>query len=163
MNPESYKLVVDMPDNMLPIWWTDDRAGEVENELRRRISGMIVVLDKPILLGGKWIVGGSAKIGRVVSASIERVCGSARIESVRDSARIGGVYDSARIGSVYGSARIGGVYDSASIGVVCGSASIESVCDSARIESVRDSASIESVRDSARIEKDERTKTEEPK
>jgi len=169
---DSYGLHVD--EASPPEWFDDEMRMRVEAAFRNCVAHMIVKDDRDILVGGPWIIAGSARIYRSVNAriisvcdnaSIESVCDSASIESVCDSASIEYVCDSASIKSVCGNASIKSVCDSASIKYVYGRSSIESVYGSASIKYVRDSASIkyvygrssiESVCDSASIGEDNR-------
>ena len=154
-DPQKWSLRVD--EDFMPEWFNVE---DVTAKMQERASRMIVCDDRRLILGGCWIVCGSASVQKVSnariysvrdSARVDSVCDSARVDSVRDSARVGSVYGSARVGSVYGSARVGSVYGSASVGSVRDSASVGSVYGSASVGSVYGSASVGSVRDQAKV------------
>ena len=67
-----YALTVDQRDT--PEWWTGDMAARIAESLRDRVRRMIVTEERRILLGGCWIVGDGASVGRVVDSQL-RVCG----------------------------------------------------------------------------------------
>jgi len=129
----TYKLNMD-GNCERPMWFDDDMWVAVENTMKTRIKNMIIVTgERDILLGGRWLIGGDAKIKRVISSIILNVGGSASITNV------GG---NASITDVGGNASITNVGDNASITDVRDSASITNVWDNASITDVWDNASI---------------------
>ena len=134
----NYTLRVD--EYTEPAWFEEYREA-VTAKCRHIVQSMIITDARDLILGGKWILAGDAKINDFRARAV--ICqDSASIDSVRDTARIGSVRDTARIDSVGDTARIDSVGGSASIGSVGDTASIDSVRGSARIDSVRDSAHI---------------------
>jgi len=179
----SWELYIDQL--IVPTWLTDKRRSLLRDRMWSIAKKVVVTDHRDLLLGGCYIIAGSASVRRIKnsriyavyeSAKIDYVCesaiivnvhgsaeigsvsGSAGIVRVFDSAKIGSVYDSAKIGCVSGSAKIGNVHDSAKIGSVYESARIGYVSGSAKIGNVHDSAVIGNVYGSAKIENDTREK-----
>jgi len=156
---ESYKLNVEAVNTVS--WLTDEISSKWERKFTTYVKSIILTTGNiPILLGGRWILGGNAHVKQVVnsniaavsgSACIGDVCSSAHIGDVHGSAHIGDVSDSAHIRDVYGSAHIRGVSDSAHIRDVYGSAHIGDVSFSACIGDVYGSAHIRGVHGTAHI------------
>ncbi len=79
LDPSLWAFRVDEP--VVPVWWTDELAAQVESEMRRRVAAMIITDDShPLLVDGCWIVGGEAKIREVRSGRIVRMWGGTLTE-----------------------------------------------------------------------------------
>jgi len=119
---DKYELRLD--ENEAPGWWDEEMQSNTERKLKAIAERRIVTEKRGVLLGGCWVIAGSAQIAKVYSSRVIAVYGSATIRNVYGSATIGDVFGSATIECVFGSATIGDVYDSATIECVFGSATI---------------------------------------
>ncbi|MCU0414194.1 MAG: hypothetical protein MUE91_07325 [Ignavibacteriaceae bacterium] len=110
---ETYKLNI---DDEKPAWWNDTFETKIIKKLKAILKPKILTEGVfKILCGGMYILGGNAKINKVVNCNVQSVSGSAQIESVSGSAQIKSVSGSAQIEYVYGSAQIKSVSGSAQI------------------------------------------------
>ena len=112
-DPSNYTLWID--EAISPVWLDDSMRSRVEEDLRIRVSRMIVRDKRRTLLGGCWVLGNGASVRWVVGGRIVAMCGNASIRGVRGHASISDVRDHASISDVWGSVSIRGVRGNASI------------------------------------------------
>jgi len=70
---ESYALRLD--EERAPAWWTEETAEAVTEQMRAHVSRCIITDARPLLLGGKWIIGPGADVGRADFANIIALTG----------------------------------------------------------------------------------------
>ena len=114
----------------------------IRSKLEDRIRRMFVTDHRLLLLGGCWILTGSAVVDKIVSARIVlmsdssrigKMSGSSRIGKMSGSSRIGEMLDSSRIVEMWDSSRIVEMWDSSQVGKMWGSSRIGKMSGSSRI------------------------------
>ncbi len=70
----TYELKVDESD--VPDWFDDSMREKITKKMHRLAKKCILIDGEiPILLGGKWIIGGEVKIQKAVNSLIVQMCG----------------------------------------------------------------------------------------
>ena len=138
---DGYKFTID--ERQAPSWFDDEMKEKVIAELKRRVTAMLVLDERRILLSGCYIVYEGAKVEKIKNSRIIAICGSAQVKYICGSAQVK---------SIYGSAQVESICDSAKVEYICGSAQVESICDSAKVEYICDSAKVKSIYGSAQVE-----------
>jgi hypothetical protein len=82
--------------DIIPEWWDDAMREDATRKLRAIVARAIVTEDRTMLLGGTWVLGGSANVNRAVSV---------RIVSMWDSSQVGEMWDSSQVGTMGGSSQ----------------------------------------------------------
>lgn len=139
------KYALRLDEDRTPPWWEAIRES-VQEKMAAMIRRMIVADERPLLLGGCWILGGhsvvhTAKGARIVvaggSSQVGELFGSSQVGELRDSSQVGALRDSSRVGALFDSSQVGVLYDSSQIGVLFGSSQVGKLRGSSRV--VRDS------------------------
>jgi len=98
---DSYKLGIDETD--IPSWVTDKVKEKWISKLRVRLKDMIIITgEKEILLGGKYILGGDAKILQAYNVIIVEMWDSSQIGTMWGSSQVSKMYGSSQAGTMYG-------------------------------------------------------------
>jgi len=110
---DKYELHVDESDT--PDWFDKKMKEKIERKLYQRVKKMIISNEKPILLGGCYILHGDAEIrkvqgSRIISmrdnASVMNVWGNASVTDVGDNASVMNMRGNASVTDVWGNAKI---------------------------------------------------------
>jgi hypothetical protein len=117
-------------ESEVPEWF--DRVS-VREKMEAIVRRMIVDDERPLLLGGCWIVVGDAKIRKVLGARLVMVWGNATVSHVRGNATVSDVWGNATVSDVRGNATVSDVG---------GNATVSDVGDNATVSHVRDNAKI---------------------
>ena len=154
LNINQYKLNIDQEK---PRWLTDRKLDNVEEKLKALVKSFIIKSGhKRLLLGGRWLLGGTAKIDKIKSAFVHIISDSAKVDSISGSAKVGSISDSAKVGYIYGSAKVDSIHGSAKVDYISGSAKVDSISDSAKVDYISGSAKVDYISDSAKIINDNR-------
>ena len=75
---ETYVLHID--EESIPVWFDDHMKERVTEEIKVRTGKRILTKGKiPLLLGGKWVLGGDVKVDRIYNAIIISMHGSSKV------------------------------------------------------------------------------------
>ena len=97
---KTYKLTIDK--NTTPDWLTDEVKERLEKRLKVIIKKKILTKGKiPILLGGKWILGGTVNIEKAVNANIISMNGKANVGELRGNSQVGALWGNSRVGVLW--------------------------------------------------------------
>jgi len=111
---ETYVLHID--EESIPVWFSDHTKERVTEEIKVRTGKRILTKGKiPLLLGGKWVLGGDVKVDRIYNAIIISMHGSSSIGDMYESSTIGDMHESSSIGYMHGSSTIGVMHGSSKV------------------------------------------------
>ena len=102
-DPATYTLRVD--NDVRPEWFTEALERHVTVMLRDRISRMIVLNERKILLGGCWIAGKTARIAKLQGGKIVILAGG-MVNEVWAGGRVNEVWDGGRVNKVLAGGRV---------------------------------------------------------
>ena len=154
---ETYVLHID--EESIPVWFSDHTKERVTEEIKVRTGKRILTKGKiPLLLGGKWVLGGDVEVDRIYNAIIISMHGSSSIGDMHGSSSIGDMHESSSIGDMHESSTIGVMHGSSSIGDMYDSSSIRAMRDSSSIGDMYESSSIRVMYDSSKVINDSRIK-----
>ena len=134
---KNWTLKVDQDST--PEWFNFEST---TSSLAARVERMFVLEDRPILLGGCWLLGKAAHVKKVQNARIYRMY---------DSSKVDGMCDSSKVGVMYDSSEVGGMYDSSKVDEMHGSSQVGSMRDSSKVGEMRGSSWVGVMRDSSRV------------
>jgi len=86
-NIDKYTLRVD-ERGTLPDWCDESLQEKAAAKMRAIVSQCIVTDERAILVGGVWVLGDGAYIGRAVNARIISMHGSSHVGALCDSSRV---------------------------------------------------------------------------
>lgn len=140
-------------------WFNEQRKEAAIAVVREKISSMFLREDREYILGGCWILGGSAEVDYIDNARILFMRDSTQVHSLANS-QVGIMGGSSKINLVYSSTSVDIATDKSSIyrlsGKIIytqGSCSIDRVDENGLVERMMDSSQIKEVTDFGRINK----------
>jgi len=92
LNLETYELRVDETDT--PEWFDDAMRENVAAKMHRLVAKAIITEGEiPILLGGKWVLGGNVIVKETYAATIVEMRDHSRVGEMRKNSRVGMMRD----------------------------------------------------------------------
>ena len=140
------------------------------SKLAARVERMFVLEDRPILLGGCWLLGkkaivkkvqnarifgmyGSSKVGGMYNSStVDVMHGSSRVCGLYGSSRVDGMYNSSKVDEMFNSSQIGGMYDSSKVDEMCNSSQVGWMHDSSKVGVMYGSSRVDVMHDSSKVD-----------
>ena len=143
---KNWTLKVDQAST--PEWFNFESA---TSKLAARVERMFVLEDRPILLGGCWLLGKAAHVKKAKNARIYRMYDSSQVDKMLGSSKVGWMYDSSKVGEMFNSSQIDGMYDSSKVGEMFNSSQIDGMYDSSKVGVMYGSSKVGVMYDSSKI------------
>jgi hypothetical protein len=136
-------------EDKAPIWW-DEKKPTIRKNCENAVRKMFVLDERVVLLGGCWLLGDGAKVGRAIKSRLVAIEGNASVREITDGV-VGSIYGSTTVGSIYGSTTVDSIYGSTTVDSIYGSAKVVNIYGSAKAGSIYDSATVDSIYGSATV------------
>ena len=156
-DPDAYKLVLD--ETSRPAWYDEAMEFDVADQLRDRVRAMIVTDDRPILLGGVWILAEGATVAETKNCRIVAMLGNAHVGGMWDSSKVGEMRGSSNVGEMRGSSKVGVMRGSSKVGVMRESSKVGGMWDSSKVGEMWQSSNVGGMWGSSKVSTDYRKTT----
>ena len=143
---KNWTLKVDQDST--PEWFNFEST---TSKLAARVERMFVLEDRPILLGGCWLLGKAAYVKKVQNARIYRMHDSSKVGWMYGSSQVGVMYGSSKVGVMYDSSKVGWMLDSSKVDKMLGSSKVDRMCDSSKVGWMYDSSKVGEMHDSSKV------------
>ena len=134
---KSWTLKVDQRD--IPSWFNKDEA---RGKLAARVKRMFVLEDRKILLGGCWILGEDAVVGKAKSARIFMMLNNSKVVYMHDTSKVGSMRgnskidymcDNSKVGSMHDTSKVVYMYDTSKVGSMHDNSKVDYMCDTSKV------------------------------
>jgi hypothetical protein len=128
----TYELRVDETDT--PAWFDDAMRESVAAKMHRIAQKCILTEGEiPILLGGKWVLGGTANVKRAVCVNIHSLWGNSRVGELRENSRVGELRENSRVGVLRENSRVGELRENSQVGVLRENSQVGELWENSRV------------------------------
>ena len=120
---KTYKLTID--ESTIPDWLTDEVKERLTKRLKEIVKKKILTKGKiPILLGGKWILGGNVIVEKAVGANIILMHGKAKVGVLRENSQVGVLWGNSQVGVLRENSRVGELWGNSRVGELWGNSRV---------------------------------------
>jgi len=114
---DTYELHLDDTDT--PDWF-DDAMREVVTAKMHRIAAKCILLEGeiPILLGGKWVLGGTVNVKHAHHANIHSLWGNSQVGELQGNSQVGVLRENSQVGELWGNSQVGELWENSQVGVL---------------------------------------------
>ncbi len=119
---ETYKLRID--EERTPEWFSDEIRELVTLKLAAYIKSIIVTGNVALLIGGQFILAGSAKIECAKACVITAMLESSNVGLMLESSNVGEMWESSNVGEMWESSKVGEMWESSNVGEMWGSSNV---------------------------------------
>ena len=129
---ETYELTVDETDT--PEWFDSDMREKITAKMHRLVSKCILTEGEiPLLLGGKWVLGGIVNVKQAYSANIICMWGTSQVGTMRENSQVGmmwetsqvgEMWENSRVGTMWGTSRVGEMWETSRVGTMRGTSQV---------------------------------------
>ena len=139
-----------LDEEATPSWFDAESEAQCLDALRDSVSRMFVRDERPILMGGYWILLDGARVKRAIKCYIRGMFGQAEITEavsthvieMRDNSHIDTMWDSSYVGTMWDSSHVGVMWGESHIGYTLGSSRVGTMWDSSYVGTMWDSSHV---------------------
>ena len=148
-----------LDEEATPSWFDAESEAQCLDALRDSVSRMFVRDERPILMGGYWILLDGARVKRAIKCYIRGMFGQAEITEavsthvieMRDNSHIDTMRDSSYVGTMWDSSHVGVMWGSSLVGEMRGWSHVGEMWNSSQIGTMRGWSQIGKILDDSRI------------
>jgi hypothetical protein len=100
-----YRLNIDQ--DIIPDWVTDEIKESWERKANQLVKGMILIDGEiPILLGGRWVLGGTVVVNSIVNSIIQTMLGNSQVNEMLGNSQVNTMWENSQVNTMLGNSQV---------------------------------------------------------
>jgi hypothetical protein len=154
---DTYALKID--EHGAPEWCDADWKQKIAADMKARVKRMILLTgERPILLGGTWILGGDVKIKNLVNARVILMRDTSQVGMMWDTSWVGVMRDTSQVGMMWDTSQVGMMWDTSRVGAMRENSQVGAMRENSQVGAMRENSQVSVMWETSQVLKDTRVK-----